>query len=73
MFKFLWNEKPDKIKQTQIIQDYKQGGLKMIDIESFVAGLKASWIKRLIYQPESKLTALYLFFRKQWQLFHFEK
>jgi len=62
MFKFLWNDKPDKIKQTQIIQDYTRGGLKMIDIESFIAGLKASWIKRFIYRPESKLTALYSYF-----------
>ena len=32
MFKFLWNCKPDKIKRDQIIQDYNDGGLKMIDI-----------------------------------------
>ena len=32
MFSFLWDGKPDKIKRDRIIQDYKNGGLKMIDI-----------------------------------------
>ena len=47
MFDFLWNGKPDKISRNTIIQDYKNAGLKMVDIHSFIDGLKISWIKRL--------------------------
>lgn len=31
-----------------IIQDYKYGGLKMIDYTTFITALNSSWIKRLI-------------------------
>ena len=40
MFNFLWDNKPDKIRRDIIIQDYKDGGLKMIDIEKFIKSLK---------------------------------
>ena len=43
----MWDGKPDKIKRTNIIKDYKDGGLKMIDIKTFINSLKASWIKRI--------------------------
>jgi hypothetical protein len=48
MFNFLWDNKPDKIKRDIIIQDYKDGGLKRIDIEKFIKSLKSSWIKRIL-------------------------
>ena len=32
---FLWNGKGDKIKWDIMIGDYSQGGLRMIDIQSF--------------------------------------
>ena len=30
-----------------LIQDYTKGGLKMIEIESFIKAIKAGWVKRL--------------------------
>ena len=48
MFNFLWDKKPDKIKRDIITQDYKDGGLKMIDIEMFLNSLKSSWRKRIL-------------------------
>ena len=42
MFNFLWDKKPDKIKRDIITQDYKDGGLKMIDIEKLIKSLKSS-------------------------------
>ena len=33
MFKFLWDNKPDKIKRKLITKDYKEGELKMIDLK----------------------------------------
>ena len=29
MYKFIWNNKPDKIKRKQLIQNYQNGGLRM--------------------------------------------
>jgi hypothetical protein len=46
-YSFVWNSKPEKIKRKTLIADYKDGGLKMLDIESFIKAQKAIWIKRL--------------------------
>ena len=35
-FSFLWNDKGDKIKRDIMINDYSNGGLKMLDIECVV-------------------------------------
>ena len=39
-YKFLWNDKGDKIKRKIMINDYSEGGLKMIYIASFNKSLK---------------------------------
>ena len=44
---FLW-EGPPKIKQNVLVKDYSEGGLKKINIDAFIKGLKATWIRRLI-------------------------
>ena len=44
---FLW-EGPPKIKQNVLVKEYSEGGLKMINIDAFIKGLKATWIRRLI-------------------------
>ena len=49
-FAFLCNGKGDKIKENTIINDYPNGGLKMIDIISFSKSLKATWIKNIWMQ-----------------------
>ena len=43
---FLWDNKKAKIKQTTLRNDYKDGGLKSVDIHK-IASLKCSWVKRL--------------------------
>jgi hypothetical protein len=40
MYRFLWNSKTRKIKKNTVIQDYKYGGLKMIDYTDFISALK---------------------------------
>ena len=40
-FSFLWNDKGDKIKRDIMINVYSNGGLKMLDIDSFSKSLKA--------------------------------
>ena len=47
-YSFLWNGKRDKIERDIIINDYSNGGLKMIDIQSFSKSLKATWIKKYL-------------------------
>ena len=53
MFDFLWDGKPDKINRKTIVQDYKNGGLKMIEIDSFIKSIKAGWVKRLSNEHNS--------------------
>jgi hypothetical protein len=46
-YKFVWNNKPNKIKRNTLIADYEHGGLRMLDIESFLKAQKVMWVKRL--------------------------
>jgi hypothetical protein len=47
IYTFIWNGKPDKVKRTQIIQDYELGGVKVPHVESHLNALKVSWLKRV--------------------------
>ena len=51
-YAFLWNGKGDKVKRKIMINDYTNGGLKMLDIASFNEALKVAWIKKCLY-PEN--------------------
>jgi exonuclease III len=47
LYKFIWDDKPDKVKRETLIADYIDGGLKMPDIASQNTSLKTIWIKQL--------------------------
>lgn len=47
-FDFLWNSKGEKIKRNVIIQNYGNGGLRMIDISSFNKALHSVWIRKYL-------------------------
>ena len=47
-FRFIWGDKPDKIKQIFIIQDYKDAGLRMVDLEKYIISLNLSWMNRIV-------------------------
>ena len=47
-YSFLWDNKGDKIKRSVMINDYKNEGLKMVDIASFTKSLKTAWIKKYL-------------------------
>ena len=47
-FKFIWDNKPDKVKRNVLISPNSKGGLGMIDFWSYFTALKASWVCRLI-------------------------
>ena len=63
LFHFLWNSKADRIKRKQITQNYEKGGLKMIDIDNYIKGLKCSWIKRLMNGNNPKWKQLLILIR----------
>ena len=44
---FIWNELNPKIKISTIDNNYKNGGLKNIDIAASISSLQSSLIKRL--------------------------
>ena len=53
-YSFLWNGKGEiKLKKRDIIiNDYSNGGLKMIDIQSFSKSLRAIWIEKNIQKKK---------------------
>ena len=53
MYDFLWDSKPAKIKREILTMDYGKGGLKMIDLETFIKSLKICWIKRMIESEDN--------------------
>ena len=57
-YKFVWHNKPNKIKRETLISDYNKGGLKMLDIDSFVKAQKAMWVKKFLSADNAKWKAL---------------
>ena len=57
-FEFIWKSSTDKIKREVIIQDFEQGGLRMIHLEKYVYALKLGWIRRLVLN-DSKYILLF--------------
>ena len=57
-YQFLWSKKPAKVKKETIIANYKHGGLKMIDITSFIKAQKVTWVKRLLSSDDASWKAL---------------
>ena len=47
-FKFLWNNKPDRLKRSTSILPLELGGLNMPDIGAFWLSLKLSWTRRFM-------------------------
>ena len=46
IFKFLWKG-TDKVTRLSTINEYENGGLKMIDLESMIKSLRLAWLKRI--------------------------
>ena len=53
LFKFVWDNKPEKVKRSIITQDYAIGGLKMINLTNYIISLKSSWLRRCIVSNSS--------------------
>ena len=46
-FNFLWH-KTERIKGNILINNFSNGGIRIIDLESMIRALKAAWVPRLI-------------------------
>ena len=46
LYRFLWNGKPAKIKRSVVCKSYIDGGLQMVDVQTFISSLKISWVQR---------------------------
>ncbi len=46
-FNYLWNGPTDRVKRDVVIKPYHLGGLKMLDVKSFISAMKVSWIRRI--------------------------
>ena len=74
IFKFLWHGKREKIKRSTLIGNKTEGGLDMLDTESFFRSLKIKWIKTLLNKEEAnwKILPNYFLniFGKDFLIFH---
>ena len=52
-FNFLWNGKREKIKRKTLIGRKEQGGLNMVDVNTFIKSIKINWIKALMQKDEA--------------------
>ena len=61
IYKFIWDNKPDKIKRSVLINDYSAGGTNLIHLESFAKSMKIFWVKKILndtYNTEWKTLIL---------------
>jgi len=58
IYKFIWKG-IDKVSRNQMIQDYDQGGVRMVDVESYIQALKSTWIRRIINNAETEWVYLF--------------
>lgn len=47
IYKFIWDNKVEKVKRETLSLELYEGGLKMIDIEKYIDAIKIGWIKKL--------------------------
>jgi len=48
LYTFLWDGKHDLIKRSGVCQAHKAGGLKMVDVKSFLSALKIGRLKHIL-------------------------
>ena len=47
-YKFIWNSGPDRISRNNMIRNERKGGLRMVQIKTFINALKITWLRRLL-------------------------
>ena len=49
--RLFWNNSSPKVKHETLLNNYKAGGLKNVDIPNKIIALQCSWIRRLYDNP----------------------
>ena len=62
IYGFVWKGKKDRIKRTVLINDFRNGGLNMVDIRSKNASLKANVVKKENRRKLEHLTTVNIVF-----------
>ena len=60
LFQFIWDNKPDKIKRSIIINEIEEGGLKLTHMTSQCEAIKATWIQRLLNEENTGKWKLFM-------------
>ena len=47
-FRFLWQTKVEKVRRCDVVKNYINGGLRMVDVEKMVLSFRLRWIGRLV-------------------------
>lgn len=63
IFNFLWRNKTHYIRKSQLVKEYKSGGLNALEFESLVGTFKINWLKACLSNPTS------MWFHIPWNIF----
>ena len=47
-FQFIWSKRQDRISRKTVVQNIRNGGLGVPDIETYIIALKVTWIKKIV-------------------------
>ena len=53
LYNYIWGSRTERISRNQLTKDYKEGGCRMVHIDTFIKSLKLSWIRRIFYSDAS--------------------
>ena len=53
LFRFLWNKENDKMMRKQMIQNYENGGVKMVNVRCHHETVQIKWVNRLMTSEEA--------------------
>ena len=67
IFKFLWKG-TDKVTRLSTINEYENGGLKMIDLESMIKSLRLAWLKRIFQCNNGAWRSFLRFSLEKWRV-----
>lgn len=62
LYHYVWNGKTDKIKRKIFIQEFANGGLKMIDFKNYVKASKCKFIQRFLASNNPSKFNLFKYF-----------
>jgi hypothetical protein len=65
VFKFIWNQKKEKIARNVLIRDIKDGGLRAPDIDSILTAAKHKWFLKCVGADNLIWKSFYNFFMKK--------